>query len=100
MSHDDGQVCLCRAEHAPQPLELHRHHILPQYLGGADEPGNVVWLCPTGHVGVHEILRELMKSGPLPWGDALDIWPGLNRYAFRLAHDGYARWQATQPKES
>lgn len=101
MSHDHGQVCRCRATHKPPPLELEEHHIWPLGMGGPDLPENRVWLCPTAHTNVHEILRELLKVGPLTWGEALAIWPGLNRYQLRLALEGLARFHAgtTRPAD-
>jgi HNH endonuclease len=95
MAHDEGRVCRCVAVHRPQPLELERHHVLPIYLGGPDVEDNVAWICPNTHMNVHEILRRFMRDGPLDWGEALKIWPGLNRYAFALAHRGYNEWRSS-----
>lgn len=96
MSHDEGRVCACVAEHRPSPLELNLHHILPLGMGGLDVPSNTVWLCPTGHGSVHEILREICRrGGSLSWGEATALWDRpVSRYAFALAHEGYARFLA------
>lgn len=92
MSHDTGAVCRCAAEHRPPVLEYQRHHVLPLAMGGPDTPENVVWLCPTAHVNVHEILRLLLRDGPLTAteiGDALADRP-VSRYATAIARDGLA----------
>ena len=97
MSHDEGRVCLCVAEHRPAPLEFNRHHILPLYLGGPNTEDNTAWLCPTAHTNVHELLRLLMRDGSLTWGQALALYDvPVSRYAFALAHEGYRRWKAAQ----
>lgn len=96
MSHDVGMRCVCVAEHRPFPLELHFHHVVPLTWGGPDVESNRVALCPSTHVNVHEILRTLMQVGPMSYWLALQEWPGLNRYAFRLALDGYDRWRTMQ----
>lgn len=92
MSHDHGQACRCLVDHDPEPLELHIHHIWPLAAGGPDTPPNRVWLCPTAHVNVHEILRMFMRSGPMTsyeLGRALGR--PVNRYQRRVAYLG---WQA------
>lgn len=93
MSHDRDLVCKCVYEHRPTPLELNVHHILPQYLGGPDVALNRIALCPTTHANVHEILRLLLRDGPLTYGevDAANERP-VSRYAYALAVEGYRRW--------
>ncbi len=95
MSHDDGQTCRCQAEHRPAPLELERHHIWPLGMGGPEDASNIVWVCPTTHTNTHEILRHLMRVGPLTWGEVLAMYDvPVSRYAYQLAVDGYRRWSA------
>lgn len=97
MSHDEGRTCPCVAEHRPSPLELHRHHVLPVYLGGSDTEGNVVYICPTTHTNTHELFRILMRDGSLTWAAALAMYDvPVSRHAFALAHEGYARWRESQ----
>lgn len=97
-THDAGARCACVAEHRPAPLEYEWHHVLPLAMGGENTPHGVpdrngVWLCPTAHTNVHEVLREVLRNGgALSWGAALARWPGLNRHAFALAHEGYRRF--------
>ena len=98
MSHDAGAVCRCQADHRPHPLEYEWHHIHPLAAGGEDTPAglegrNGVWLCPTAHTNVHELLRDIVKrSGQLTWRQATDLWHvPVSRYAFDLAHEGYRR---------
>lgn len=88
--HDEGQSCVCVADHNPNPMELNRHHILPLGEGGLDEPDNVVWLCPTSHANVHELLRAYVKyEGSPPW----DIVKHFGVYIRMLAKEGYRRMQ-------
>lgn len=90
MTHDAQQRCRCVARHRPEPLELHRHHVHPLGMGGRDEPGNVVWLCPTAHTSVHEVLATMLRAAqPYSWGMALRRWPGLNRVVHQVALAGY-----------
>lgn len=94
----DRPVCLCVADHRPAYTEPEWHHIWPLGMGGPDTPRgrlgeNGVWLCSNAHTNVHEVLRMILRrGGDLRWGDADALWPGLNRYAFGLAHEGYRRF--------
>lgn len=98
MAHDHGAACLCSKKHQPTPLELAKHHILPQDNNGPDHPENYVWLCPTTHVNVHEILRLMMRSeAALGWyelGRAYDI--PVSRYAYQVALEGWYRIRGRQ----
>lgn len=51
---------------------LHKHHIVPKYMGGTDEPSNLVKLTIEEHAEAHKILWE--KHGN--WQDYL-AWQGL-----------------------
>lgn len=94
MSHDTGAICLCRATHSPHPLELNEHHILPLAMGGPDVPSNRVFICPTGHANVHELLRHMLRDGPLTWGEVGAMYDvPVSRYAFDLAHEGLRRFR-------
>lgn len=96
MAHDHGATCLCVADHRPGVLELERHHILPRAMGGTDDPGNLVWVCPTTHTNVHELLREMLRSGPITYSAAQAMWEQpVNRYAHSLAAEGYRRFMET-----
>lgn len=94
MSHDVEQHCDCMATHAPAPLELEYHHIWPLGMGGPDVASNKVWLCPTAHTNVHELLRLILRSGgTLTWRQVLDMYEQpVNRYAWAVAWDGYTRY--------
>ena len=103
MSHDPTATCLCVSEHRPAPLEYEWHHVWPIGLGGPATPagqpgGNGVWLCPTAHTNVHEIMRPMMRLGPLTWGEVEKASERtVSRYAYRLALRGYTTWAiATQ----
>lgn len=79
MSHDVSQTCVCVREHRPKVMELHRHHILPLYLGGPDIDDNLVWICPNSHIATHEVLREYLRlDARPPWG-WLDDYPVMAR---------------------
>ncbi len=74
--------------HRPKPMELHRHHVWPLAEDGPDTAANLIWVCPTTHVSVHEYLRELQRfGGVMPVGLAGD-YP---RFTRRLAELGYRR---------
>ncbi len=100
MSHDAGAVCVCVFEHRPPVLEYERHHILPLYLGG-EHDGETVWVCPSTHANCHELLRLMLRDGPLTYAElqAIEDRP-VSRYAATLARAGYYRWQALIPKGS
>lgn len=93
MSHDHGQRCLCSKNHQPTPLELARHHILPQENGGPNSADNYVWLCPTTHVNVHEILRILEASdGTFSFYQIGLLYDTpVSRYAYEVATEGHRR---------
>ncbi len=96
MSHDEGQRCMCVAEHRPYPLELERHHILPKYLGGSDEPDNLVFIDPTTHANAHELLRLMFSTGRALTDHELQaVYPvPVSRYAADLARTGYRLFTA------
>ncbi len=99
MSHDDGASCGCVADHRPPVLEYQRHHILPLYLGGEDDPGNLVWLCPSSHANTHELLRLMVKANALLTDHQLQVLCDrpVSRYAAALARDGLTRWLTRPP---
>lgn len=91
-SHDEGRICVCVANHNPNPMELHRHHIKPLAFGGTRTPDNEVWLCPTSHANVHELLREIIRhEGDAPW----DIRKRFGLYIRDLADEGWRRIEGT-----
>jgi len=62
-------------------------------MGGPDIRPNLIWLCPTAHANVHEILRLLVKlKGDLSWGELGSMYDvPVSRYAFDVAVEGYRR---------
>lgn len=50
--------CEIHGEHKPNPRLNHRHHIWPRGEGGPDIADNIVVVCPTGHVNIHELIKE------------------------------------------
>lgn len=86
--HDENQQCICVTDHNPNPMELNRHHIWPLAEGGPDTEDNIVWLCPTSHVNVHELLRAIIKyEGAVPW----QIRQHFSPYIRDLAYEGHRR---------
>lgn len=89
-AHDVGQVCICVTNHNPEPQELNRHHVWPLGEGGPNTPANVVWLCPTAHANVHELLRLYVRhEGAVPWVERRRF----GSYVRALAKEGYHRIQ-------
>lgn len=88
MSHDAGHFCYCVATHNPRPLELERHHIQPLAMQGPDIVANVVWICPTTHTNVHEILRTFVKAEKI-----LPRVVGQPPYSYKVAVEGFRRWR-------
>lgn len=90
-------ACRCSKVHHPDPTELHGHHVIPRYLGGADTPENLIWLCPTGHSNVHEMIRMMMRVGRLTASEMRAQFPErLNAYLYRVAVEGYDAYRAAQ----
>jgi hypothetical protein len=82
VAHDEGRRCLCVTEHRPRPDELHAHHIVPLYADGPDTEENVVWVCPTTHASIHELLRAWERyEGEPPWSVRRYYGPYTRRYA-------------------
>jgi hypothetical protein len=51
---------------------LHKHHIIPRYMGGSDDPTNLVELTPAEHAEAHRLLYEQYGN----WQDYV-AWQGL-----------------------
>jgi len=51
----------------------HKHHIIPKYLGGTDEPSNLILLTIEEHAAAHEKLYNEYGN----WEDYL-AWKGLS----------------------
>ncbi len=94
-SHDVGKTCLCVYEHRPPVMEFFEHHIWPSGMGGPNVASNRIWLCPTTHANVHEILRMLVaRAGLLTYPQLLALSERpVAKYAYYLALEGYARWK-------
>lgn len=97
--HDHGQHCRCIRNHDPFPLELNHHHVWPLYLGGPDTKDNMVWLCPTGHTNVHEMIRLMLKYGRLTFTEMGQHYViPVNRYLYAIAVRGYDQYKANSPE--
>lgn len=95
-TYEPSAHCKCVSEHRPAVLQYQSHHIFPTGMGGPDSADNRVWLCPTAHANVHELLRLILKAGrTLTDRELEDAEPRtVSRYAADLAREGYRRWQA------
>jgi hypothetical protein len=51
---------------------LHKHHIIPRYMGGTDDPSNLVELTVEQHAEAHRLLYEQYGN----WQDYV-AWQGL-----------------------
>lgn len=83
--------CACVADHNPNEVQLHRHHIWPLGWSGPNQTDNIVLLCPTTHANIHRLLREYAKAGGEP---SWDIRRWFGRYANEMAATGWAWYLA------
>jgi hypothetical protein len=60
---------------------LHKHHIIPKYLGGSNDPSNIILLTVEEHANAHKELWE--KYGN--WRDKL-AWMGLAKIIPKEEH--------------
>lgn len=90
-SHDAGRRCVCVTEHRPRPDELHSHHVWPLSEGGTDETSEMLWLCPTMHVNVHELWRLFKRHEGRP------PWPVLRYYSQYCRQVVQRGWDRAHP---
>lgn len=76
--------CQVHKTHAPAPLVIHVHHILPLAMLGPDTAANRIRVCPTGHANIHHMIHLLIKGEPLVG----------SRFERRVAREGYEQWVA------
>lgn len=69
-------------ERSPGIYTVEAHHIHPKEFGGPNEPTNMVWVCPTGHSAIHELLRAYVKAEGTPsWSVRRGYSNGERKYA-------------------
>ena len=79
-------ICLCVKTHSPRPSILHSHHVWPLGEGGPNVKENLLWLCPTTHMNVHELWRVMDKLK----GDVSPAQlPGYSRYVWAVVRRGW-----------
>lgn len=88
--------CQVHQTHAPRIdrgglFTVHRHHVQPLAMGGADAPENVIYVCPTGHDAIHELLRAWVRVDGEPSWEIRRHYHYVERTYARL---GYERWVA------
>lgn len=59
--------CVLHRVHVPDPAILEGHHVIPKGMQkelGVILPkfGEVVWVCPTGHANIHQVLARLLRG--------------------------------------
>ncbi len=98
MAHDENRVCRCMVTHRPMYLELHRHHRWPLGMGGPDTDDNIVWLCPTAHANVHELLRHMVRADrPLTDYELRVMYDvPVSEYAAQVARDGFTAYTTSR----
>jgi hypothetical protein len=86
-------VCICVKNHSPVPLDGEYHHLHPLGEGGPDTRENQVWVCPTTHTNVHELLRLLKQwEGAFTLADARKLYGRtVSPYAYSLARLGWLK---------
>jgi len=77
----------------------HRHHIVPRYMGGGDEPSNIIELTVEEHAEAHKKLWE--KHGNI---EDYCAWKGLSEQIgreeiFRLLMDPTGRKHTEETKK-
>lgn len=87
MSSIPGAKCHCVKHHVPKSMQLHRHHIWPKAEGGPNTADNLIWLCPTAHVNVHEYLDLLRDTG----GVRPSNWREFSLFVRAVADLGWQR---------
>lgn len=91
MSRRLKRTCSAHRTHLPSirignSFTVEEHHIWPLGHDGPDVAANRVWLCPTGHSRVHELLTAWLAAGGRPSWKVL-VWYGQAER--ELARRGY-----------
>lgn len=90
--HKPQRICKCVRFHNPDPQAGEDHHIFPVGWGGP-EKGELVFLCPTSHTNVHELLRAWKAwNGKPPW----EISRHFSPYIRDLAQLGFEMYNAAK----
>jgi hypothetical protein len=55
-----GFIESCRKKN---PIKFHKHHIIPRYMGGTNDPENLIKLSYEDHFNSHVLLAESFKEG-------------------------------------
>src|ERR1044072_585882 len=52
------QPCQEHKKHMPASHINHRHHVWPLGEGGPNVEDNIIVVCATGHMNIHELMKE------------------------------------------
>lgn len=52
-------VCVGASHHAPKPIRLNWHHVLPKVCGGPTVPDNLIGLCDNCHISIHVLMWQM-----------------------------------------
>lgn len=89
--------CEVHLEHRPRidraggKFTVEKHHIHPLGFDGPDTPDNWIYICPTGHTAVHELLRIWVKTEAKPPWEIARYYHPAERH---LAEEGFVRIKA------
>lgn len=62
------QPCQVHKQHVPEPHINHRHHVWPLGHGGPNIQDNIIAVCPTGHMNIHDLIQHyLVLMGDIPY---------------------------------
>lgn len=85
------QPCIVHKQHMPGSHINHRHHVWPRGHGGPDVEDNIIAVCATGHMNIHDLLSHyLMLTGDVPYSIIRTYTVGERKYA-KLGYDRIMR---------
>jgi len=81
-------LLILRARNRVKPETYHEeHHIIPECMGGTDDPNNIVMLPGDEHLIAHYFLFKIYKSGKIAQAFNLMVGRGFKRLTKRMLRD-------------